>query len=356
MFYFCEVKIHEKYLLRCIEIAKNALGTAAPNPMVGCVIEHQNRIIGEGYTSPYGGPHAEVNAINAVQDKSLLSSATLYVTLEPCSHYGKTPPCAEFIIKHNIPRVVIGLKDPNSLVAGKGIELLRNHGCEVHLGVLEKACRLHHKRFLCFHQKRRPYVILKWAQTQDGFIAPEKAKRSGTPKPYWITSSNSRQLVHKWRSEEQGILVGTNTVLEDDPSLNTRNWHGRSPLRVVLDKQLKIPPTAKVFAGNDNTLIITEKKAAENSKANVQYEVLAPSKFNPSIILSILWKKQINSVIVEGGKAVLDSFISAGLWDEARIFTGIGVFGNGLPAPEIEGKTIEELVVGNDELKIITHD
>ena len=356
MFYFCEVKIHEKYLLRCIEIAKNALGKAAPNPMVGCVIEHENRIIGEGYTSPYGGPHAEVNAINAVQDKALLSSATLYVTLEPCSHYGKTPPCAEFIAKHNIPKVVIGIKDPNTLVAGKGIEMLKNQGCEVHLGILEKACRLHHKRFLTFHQQRRPFVILKWAQSKDGFIAPEQKKRSSVPQPYWITSTRSRQLVHKWRSEEQAILVGTKTVLEDDPSLNTRNWHGTSPLRVVLDRQLKIPITAKVFSGGGNSLIITERNVAEKGNPNPQYVVLASSNFNPSNILSLLWKKQINSVIVEGGKAVLDSFISAGLWDEARIFTGPEALESGLPAPEINGKTIEQWTVGGDELKLITRD
>ena len=200
--------------------------------MVGCVVVHDGKIIGEGYTSPYGGPHAEVNAINSVKDKKLLSKATLYVTLEPCSHYGKTPPCADLIAAHKIPQVVIGLKDPHSKVAGKGIEKLEQSGCEVTVGILEEACRWHLKRFLSFHERNRPYIILKWAESKDGFIAPEANKRNSEPEPFWITNTYSQQLVHKWRSEEQAILVGTNTVLEDNPKLTSRNWTGKNPIRV----------------------------------------------------------------------------------------------------------------------------
>ena len=213
------MKIHEFYILRCIEIAQNGLGTTAPNPMVGAVIVHENKIMGEGFTSPFGGPHAEVNAINSVADKSLLPQSTIYVTLEPCSHFGKTPPCADLIVKHKIPRVVIGLLDPHDKVAGKGVKKLMDAGCEVTVGVLEKECREHHKRFLTFQEKKRPFIILKWAETADGFIAPEKTLRSQNKEPYWITNTYSRQLVHKWRTEEQAILVGTNTVLDDNPKL-----------------------------------------------------------------------------------------------------------------------------------------
>jgi diaminohydroxyphosphoribosylaminopyrimidine deaminase/5-amino-6-(5-phosphoribosylamino)uracil reductase len=221
------VNIHEKYIKRCIEIAKNGLGTARPNPMVGSVIVHEDVIIGEGYTSTYGGNHAEVNAIHSVQDKSLLKQATLYVTLEPCSHYGKTPPCSDLIITHNIPKIVIGCVDDNKKVEGQGIERLRKAGCHVIVGVLENACKEHHKRFLTFHNKKRPYVILKWAETKDGFIAPVS---KDTLQPVWITNEYSRQLVHKWRAEEQSILVGTQTVLDDNPSLTVRDWTGENPI------------------------------------------------------------------------------------------------------------------------------
>ena len=230
------MKSHEVYISRCIEIAKNGLGNTRPNPMVGAVIVSNNKIIGEGYTSAYGGSHAEVNAINSVGNKSLLKEATLYVTLEPCSHFGKTPPCSDLIIKHKIPNVVIGCIDDNIKVAGQGIKKLKNAGCKVIVGVLEHECKTHHKRFFTFHNKKRPYIILKWAETPDGFIAPKTKQEQ---KPVWITNSYSRQLVHKWRSEEQAILVGTNTVLEDNPSLTTRTWTGENPIRVVIDENEK---------------------------------------------------------------------------------------------------------------------
>ena len=228
------MNIHEKYINRCIEIAKNGLGTSRPNPMVGCVIVLNDVIIGEGFTSAYGGNHAEVNAIASINDKSLLKNTILYVTLEPCSHFGKTPPCSDLIIKHEIPKVVIGTKDINRKVSGKGIEKLINSGCDVTIGVLEEKCKEHHKRFFTFHNKKRPYIILKWAQTLDGFIAP---KIKNKKKPVWISNAQSRQLNHKWRTQEQAILVGINTVLEDNPSLTARDWKGQNPIRIILEKK-----------------------------------------------------------------------------------------------------------------------
>ena len=228
---------HEDYIRRCIQIGSNGLGTAQPNPMVGAVIVYNNRIIGEGYTSPYGGSHAEVNAINSVHDISLLSESTLYVTLEPCSHFGKTPPCSDLIIKHQIPRVVIGCIDDNPEVAGRGVKKLRDSGCEVILGILEEDCKNHHKRFFTFHNKKRPYIILKWAESGDGYIAPKTKKEK---QPVWITNAYSRQLVHRWRSEEHAILVGTTTVMEDNPSLTVSDWKGPNPIIVVLDRSKKL--------------------------------------------------------------------------------------------------------------------
>ena len=224
--------------------------------MVGCVIVQANTVIGEGFTSEYGGNHAEVNAIHSVKDKSLLKQATLYVTLEPCSHQGKTPPCSDLIIECNIPNVVIGCIDDNKKVAGKGVEKLKNAGCNVLVGVLEQECRTHHKRFFTFHNKKRPYIILKWAETQDGFIAP---KTKQTTKPVWITNPYSIQLVHKWRSEEQAILVGTNTVLEDNPTLTVRHWTGQNPIRIVIDKTKRLSKTLNVFNNEAQTILISEK-------------------------------------------------------------------------------------------------
>ena len=343
-------------MARCIEIAKNAMGTAAPNPMVGAVLVHEEKIIGEGYTSTYGGPHAEVNAINSVKDHSLLPEATLYVTLEPCSHHGKTPPCADLILQMKIPRVVIGLKDPHNKVAGLGIARLQEAGCEVITGILEKKCREHHRRFLTYHEKKRPYIILKWAQSADGFLAPEQARRQHRPEPYWITCPASRQLVHKWRAEEQAILVGTNTVLEDNPSLTVRNWHGKNPLRVILDRNLRLPEDCEIFSDKAPTLVITSKEVLEKSSSHIIYEQLPPEKYEVDALLAVLWKYQISSVIVEGGKQLLDSFLAAGLWDEARIFSGPKKFDLGLKAPELDQKNAEVTEIGADRLKLIRND
>ena len=350
------MKIHEKYILRCIQIAKNGLGSTFPNPMVGAVIVHNNTIIGEGFTSPYGGSHAEVNAINSVKDKTLLSKASLYVTLEPCSHYGKTPPCADLIVKHKIPNVIIGLTDPHEKVAGAGIKKLENAGCNVITGVLEKECREHHKRFLCFYEKKRPYIILKWAETNDGFIAPLKSKRNTNPEPFWITTKASRQLVHQWRSQEQGILVGTNTVLEDNPKLDVRNWHGKAPTRIIIDRNLKIKVNKNILDLSVKTIVITSKLDKEKQVDGVFYEPIDFKKPIAKEINNILYKHSILSVIIEGGSKTLQTFINENLWDEARVFTGISTFKEGITAPKLSGKLKANTNIKTDTLNIYYND
>ena len=334
------MNIHENYITRCIEIAKNGLGTTRPNPMVGCVIVHNNKIIGEGYTSDYGGSHAEVNTINSVKNKKLLRESTLYVTLEPCSHFGKTPPCSDLIINYKIPSIVIGCIDDNEKVAGKGVKKLRDAGCNVIVGILETTCRAHHKRFFTFHNKKRPYIILKWAETIDGFIAP---KTKNEKKPIWITNEFSRQLVHKWRTEEHGILVGTNTILEDNPSLTARDWIGKNPVRVVIDKEEKLSKNLTVFNDESETIILTDK--------NIDF-----SQNSAKEICDVLFKNEITSVIIEGGTKTLQTFINANLWDEARVFTGENNLKEGIRAPKFSGKIISEEKILTDILKIYKND
>lgn len=350
------MKIHEKYIKRCIDIAKNGLGYTRPNPMVGCVIVHDNIIIGEGFTSPYGGNHAEVNAIESVQDKKLLKEATLYVTLEPCSHYGKTPPCSDLIVKSKIPNVVIGTVDTHSKVAGKGIEKLKASGCKVTVGVLEHACQEHHKRFFTFHNKQRPYIILKWAQTIDGFLAPEIQDKQ---EPVWITNNFSRQIVHKWRTEEHAILVGTNTVIKDNPKLTVRDWKGQNPIRIVLDKEGKLAKDLAIFNTESQTIVISSSKNenAINSKTtSTQFIDWENKKHIAKQICELLHKQDIQSIIIEGGAKTLQSFIGAGLWDEARIFTGSIRFGKGLKAPQFYGNLVWEQQILEDSLKIYRND
>ncbi len=343
-------------MVRCIQLARNSRNTAAPNPMVGCVIVHEDIIIGEGYTSPFGGPHAEVNAIESVMDKSLLCKATLYVSLEPCSHFGKTPPCADLILKHNIPRVVIGVRDPNPVVAGNGINRLIEAGCEVIDGVLKEECLELNRRFITFHQHRRPYIILKWAQSSDGFMAPEPETRNTQPEPYWITNSYSRQVVHQWRSEEGAILVGTRTALHDNPRLNLREWKGKAPIRIVLDKDLVIPSTYHLMDGTVRTIVMTESNDKSKQIQGIDYENFDFSRDLPQQLCRVLYDNQILSLIVEGGAITLNAFIKADLWDEARVFTGQKSFESGIRAPEIEGKTIKEYSISNDLLKFIRND
>lgn len=324
--------------------------------MVGCVIVYDGNIIGEGFTSAFGGPHAEVNAINAVVNKDLLKEAVLYVTLEPCAHHGKTPPCADLIIKYNIPKVVIGIADPNEKVSGRGIERLTAAGCEVIYPVLEKEVRKHHKRFLTMQEKNRPYIILKWAETLDGYIAPNKEKRSAAAEPYWITNPYSRQKVHQWRSEEQAIMVGSGTVLADNPKLTARLWKGKSPIRILIDKNLEITPEHHVLDDSVQTIIITQTKPVVNTYTKTHFEVIDFTPELASQICSLLHANQIQSVLIEGGAQTLQTFIDAELWDEARLFTGTNYFHEGLLAPKIAGDLQKTMTIDNDVLKIIHHD
>lgn len=335
---------------RCIELAKNGLGTTYPNPLVGSVIVYNNKIIGEGWHKKSGEAHAEVNAVNSVKDKSLLKKSTIYVSLEPCSHFGKTPPCSDLIIENEIPNVVIGTVDPNLKVAGNGIKKLIEAGKNVTVGVLEAECMELNKRFFTFHLKKRPYVILKWAESQDGFIAPAKNIRN-EQKPVWITNEFSRQLVHKWRSEEQAILVGTNTVIDDNPKLDVRDWEGNSPIRIILDQNNRVPRDSHIFDNQVKTIIFSNLANA-NTGENTTFEVIDFEQNLAQQILKVLFKHKIQSVIIEGGTKTLQTFINENLWDEARIFIGNSCFGNGTKAPIIALKNIEKNSIGNDILII----
>lgn len=333
---------------RCIELAKNGLGTTYPNPLVGSVIVCDGKIIGEGWHRKAGEPHAEVNAVNSVKDKSLLSKATIYVSLEPCSHFGKTPPCCDLIIANKIPNVVIGTIDPFAKVAGNGIKKLIEAGKNVTVGILEEECNELNKRFFTFQQQKRPYIILKWAETADGFIAPTAREEQ---KPVWITNRYSRQLVHKWRSEEQAILVGTQTVLDDNPRLDVRDWSGENPIRIVLDRTGKISEEYSVKDHKAETIIVTENQNFKNSD-NLFYENCTFDASLPFNVAETLFKHEIQSVLIEGGRQTLQTFIDANLWDEALIFKGNVSFTNGISAPNLSGKLIEKQTVLDDELLI----
>lgn len=347
---FATVEKHEKYIRRCIELAKNGLGTTFPNPMVGSIIMCNNKIIGEGWHKKSGEAHAEVNAINSVKDKSLLKKATIYVSLEPCSHFGKTPPCCDLIIQNEIPNIVVGTVDSNLKVAGNGIKKLIESGKNVIVGVLESECKELNKRFFTFHEKKRPYVILKWAESRDGFIAPSKTLRK-EQKPVWITNTFSRQLVHKWRSEEQAILVGTNTIIDDNPKLDVRDWKGNNPVRIVLDQNNRIPKDCHVFDNQTKTIIFSKAKNKTESK-NTFFETIDFEKNSAKQILNVLYKHEIQSVIIEGGSRTLQAFIDENLWDETRVFIGNNHFENGTKAPIITLKNSKKYSIGNDLLLI----
>ncbi|SDW87172.1 bifunctional diaminohydroxyphosphoribosylaminopyrimidine deaminase/5-amino-6-(5-phosphoribosylamino)uracil reductase RibD [Flavobacterium degerlachei] len=342
------MKIHEKYIERCIQLAKNGLGTTYPNPLVGSVIVYDNKIIGEGWHKKAGEPHAEVNAINSVKDKSLLQKATIYVSLEPCSHFGKTPPCCDLIIKNKIPNVVIGTVDPNVKVAGNGIKKLIEAGAKITVGVLEDECNELNKRFFTFHQKKRPYIILKWAESQDGFIAPQSKTEQ---KPVWITNTYSRQLVHKWRSEEQAILVGTQTVIDDNPKLDVRDWTGNNPTRVVLDLNNRIPNNSHVFDNQYKTIVLS-KTTRDVDQENLIFEIVTFDKNKAQQLTELMFKHQIQSVIIEGGRQTLQTFIDANLWDEARVFSGNTLFAKGTRAPALPKSNCKKQLIGQDELII----
>ena len=349
------MNIHETYIKRCIELAQNGLGTTYPNPMVGSVIVYENKIIGEGWHKKAGEPHAEVNAIRSVKDKSLLKKATIYVSLEPCSHFGKTPPCCDLIIKNEIPNVVVGTVDPNEKVAGKGIKKLIAAGANVTVGVLEDECNELNKRFFTFHQEKRPYIILKWAESQDGFLAPEK-EVDNERKPIWITNPYSRQLVHKWRSEEQAIMVGTQTVIDDNPKLNARDWSGNNPVRIVLDQNNRISKDSFIFDDSVKTIVFTKSESSLSTE-NTSFKCINFEQNTIPQILDFLYQNQIQSIIIEGGSQTLQSFINENMWDEARIFIGRTTFGKGTKAPVIQKKYVSKTYIQNDELlNIRNHD
>lgn len=337
-----------------MQIANNGLGSTRPNPSVGAVIVLDDEIIGEGYTSSYGGNHAEVNAINSIKNKEVLKAATIYVTLEPCAHFGKTPPCADLIVKHQFKNVVVGCIDSNSLVAGKGVKRLENAGINVIVGVLERECLEHHKRFFTVQNKKRPYIILKWAETKNGYIAPLKKEEQ---KPVWISNEYSQQLVHKWRAKEHAILVGTNTVVLDNPKLNVRSWTGNNPIRIVLDRSLRIPENLSVFDGSIRTIVICDKENAQKKvRKNVVFEQIDFSQNLANQICDVLQKHKIQSLIIEGGRQVLQSFIDSDIWDEARVFIGDVELNEGLEAPIILGKIKEEIKIKKDVLKVLKND
>ncbi|MBC8592250.1 bifunctional diaminohydroxyphosphoribosylaminopyrimidine deaminase/5-amino-6-(5-phosphoribosylamino)uracil reductase RibD [Oscillospiraceae bacterium N12] len=322
----------EKYMQRCIELAGNGLCNVSPNPMVGAVIVCDGKIIGEGYHIRCGEAHAEVNAIRSVKDESLLERSTIYVSLEPCSHYGKTPPCADLIIEKKIPRIVIGCQDPFSKVAGRGIQKLRDAGREVIVGVLEAECRQLICKFITFHTFHRPYITLKWAESQDGFI--DLNRTAGNPVK--LSTPLTSMIVHKKRSESDAIMVGTRTALLDNPSLTVRNWYGKNPIRIVLDKDLSLPTSLHLFDGSVPTLIFTENQHSPLS--NPEYIVLNYQKDILPQIMEELYKRGIQSLLVEGGSILLQSFIDAGCWDEAFVEQASKELHSGVKAPEIRNK------------------
>jgi len=331
-------EVDEKYMLRAIAIARLGMGNVAPNPMVGCVIVHQDVIIGEGYHREFGKSHAEVNAVNSVKDKAKLKTSTLYVTLEPCSHYGKTPPCSDLILKYGIPNVVVGTVDPFAQVAGRGIEQLRNGGCKVLQGYLEASCLELNRRFFTFHQKNRPYIILKWAQTADGFIDIDRSQED-YGQPTWITNDLSRIAVHKMRADESAILVGTNTAKKDNPSLTVREWSGRPPLRLLIDRELKLPAGLSLFDQQIPTVVYTSKSVS--GKNNLEFKRILFNGNELDQVLSDLHERGVQSLIVEGGQLLLNSFIERGIWDEARVYTGKSHFHKGVRAPVLDGMMVK---------------
>ena len=380
-------------MYRCIELARLGAGHVAPNPMVGAVLVHHGKIIGEGYHQKYGGPHAEVNCINSVKEenKDKIRGAVLYVSLEPCSHFGKTPPCTDLIIANQVPEVVIGCRDPFKGVDGKGIEKLKSAGVKVVYGIIEKECQQLNKRFFTFHQKHRPYIILKWAETADGKIAPANSPNGGESHTQsslneeanlkneisigqdsalvaspvggsrkvarlYISNEQTNRLVHKWRSEEASILVGTNTALLDDPELTTRNWVGPSPIRLVVDLDLKLPSTLKIFNGKQRTIILNTVKHEEQGHL-IYYQVTEDVNLVHQIV-NALYQLKIQTVLVEGGARLLQSFIDEEMWDEVRIIKNEKLrINNGLSAPALNaGLLDEESMILSDSIKIYTNE
>ncbi|MFA5814470.1 MAG: bifunctional diaminohydroxyphosphoribosylaminopyrimidine deaminase/5-amino-6-(5-phosphoribosylamino)uracil reductase RibD [Bacteroidales bacterium] len=347
-------RTHETYMQRCLDLARNGLGSVAPNPMVGAVIVHNESIIGEGFHTGFGKQHAEVEAISQVKDLLLLPDSTLYVNLEPCNHQGKTPPCTDLILDKGIGRVVIGQTDPNS-AAGGGLDRLRSKGVEVITGVLEQESRWLNRRFNTFHEQKRPYLILKWAQTSDGFVDALRDKPDNQ-KPTWITDETCRRLVHKWRTEEQAILAGSQTIFLDNPQLNVRAWAGKDPLRITIDRNgilLNIRrgdhrSPLRILDGTIPTLIYT--CTDQKNQPNLEFNRISPDEPVWPQVLADLYNRNIQSVLIEGGPTLFETLIHENLWDEARVFIGPGWFGRGLRALQFPYQPKEEVEVGNSRV------
>ena len=337
----------ETFMLRALDLARLGSGAVSPNPLVGCVIAHSDKIIGEGWHRKYGQAHAEVNAIVSVNDKNLLPECTLYVNLEPCSHYGKTPPCVDLLIQHHIKKVVIANLDTNPQVAGEGSKKLRDAGIEVVTGILQYEGRQLNRRFFTFVEKKRPFILLKWAETADGFIAHENYESR------WISNDHSRQLVHRWRSEEDAVMVGTRTAQHDNPGLNVRDWTGRNPVRVVLDRFLRLSDTLHLFDHSQATLCYNLLRHEEHN--NLTLVRLGEENFWEEM-LQDLFLRNIQSVMVEGGAQTLETFIQRGWWDEARIFRSPRAFGKGIAAPDLRSTLVSEEKIMDDMLSIYVNE
>jgi len=343
-----------KFMKRCLDLAIKAEGMTYPNPVVGSVIVYEGKIIGEGYHTKPGGPHAEVVSINSVKDKKLLASSAIYVSLEPCSHFGKTPPCTDLIISHRIPEVVVGTTDTSDKVSGKGLSKLKAAGCKVIVGVAEEECRRINRRFFTFHEKKRPYITLKWAQSADGFIDVRREDYA-KERPVWITGETERILVHKWRASEQTILIGGETVRADNPLLNVREWKGSNPLRIILSGSGSLPGELAMSRQIGSQVIFSFYPDKINIPGSV---VVKLNNHEPSAvqIVEYLFRCGIQSLFIEGGAKVLNHFISLGLWDEARIFTGHQIFKDGIKGPVIEGKLYSKTKFSKSSLEIILNE
>ena len=339
----------EKYMNRCIELARLGKGEVAPNPMVGAVVVHDGCIIGEGYHREYGGPHAEVHAIGAVKDKELLKTSTIFVSLEPCAHFGKTPPCSDLIIQSGIPRVVVGSVDPFARVAGKGIEKMLKAGIDVQVGVLNAECLELNRRFFTFHQQKRPYIILKWAQTLDGLLDIDRSHPE-FGQPTWISNELARRIVHKQRTEEAAILIGTNTAWKDNPSLTVREWVGKQAVRMVLDRQNHLPANLHLKDGSVRTVVFTGERV--ESIRNLDFVQLDFDRNIVPQILNWLYGQNLQSVVVEGGRQLLQSFIDQDRWDEAHVYVGHTWFGSGVPAPKLNALPVRSELLHDTQLQV----
>ncbi|MFW5761032.1 MAG: bifunctional diaminohydroxyphosphoribosylaminopyrimidine deaminase/5-amino-6-(5-phosphoribosylamino)uracil reductase RibD [Cyclobacteriaceae bacterium] len=332
------------YMQRALQLAAQGLGAVSPNPIVGCVIVYDDKIIAEGYHKRYGGPHAEVEAVQQVKDRELLKKCSVYVTLEPCSHQGKTPPCAPLLINCKVPEVVVASVDVNPLVSGRGLHMLQEAGINVKSGMMRHESDKLNKRFNTFFTLSRPYIILKWAQTSDGFIARENYDSK------WISNELSRKLVHKWRTEEDAILISTNTGYYDNPRLNARDWQGKDPLRVVIDRQLRLGAELNIFDKSQPTLVYNLVK--NELQDNLEYVKINAGDFFEELMAD-LYQRKIQSVLIEGGAAILNQLIQLNLWDEARVFTGVKFFAQGIKAPGLVNfQIIAQQKLLNDQLTI----